>query len=665
MDARLRRASIAPVRNSTTEELNVGVASPDKADKLRRNSRAAKVEAVDWPAFEQIKAAAPPKDRISYRCSCGPFPLHMLFLLLFTAWIVNSRDSEHAYVFVDMLRERVMRHEIHQQDDTVKTTLMDIASVEQVKQYLRGPLINAIFGDQESTASGPFDVGYVMTDARMLGAARIRQIRVATNSCTVSQFQNLVPTCYAKLSDGRRRKANIYGENLGGGMRRVYKYTEANLTELPYVALVNGYMPGGYQVDIPARRLHAAALMDQLDRDNFISIETRALLIDFTIYNANINTFCVVRLTFELLHTGGVLPYADMRTARLLPYQGDYGNTQLALDGLIVAWVSASVMVNLKEAVYARREGVRLRKHLTKKWVLLEWVFIGLFWGVLSMKYYIRRVMTKLEDEAPFDPNVHYSLYEVGLATVVENNLLALEALLTYLKVFKYLSNMPIVRRLLHALDAAFKDMTAFVIVFLLVMLAFSMAFHIGFGLHLYHYRGLGTTFMTLVRFALGDVDINQIISTNDILATLLMSLFTFLIYLQMLGIAVAVLLRYYATQPSDKQAAFEFISEKVKQRNEIFSQVSDDAKLLKNVARDTIKATIRRGANRKRRKEILEEEANKLRRSEANGLCRASASPLSVRPPLQPPRPVRRLVVVVVVDRDGLLRVKAGQSTM
>ena len=36
--------------------------------------------------------------------------------------------------------------------------------------------------------------------------------------------------------------------------------------------------------------------------------------------------------------------------------------------------------------------------------------------------------------------------------------------------------------------------------VFVLVMLAFSMSFHIGFGLTLYHYRGLGTTFMTLVR---------------------------------------------------------------------------------------------------------------------------------------------------------------------
>ena len=30
-------------------------------------------------------------------------------------------------------------------------------------------------------------------------------------------------------------------------------------------------------------------------------------------YNANINTFCVVRLVFEQLHSGGVKPFADVR----------------------------------------------------------------------------------------------------------------------------------------------------------------------------------------------------------------------------------------------------------------------------------------------------------------------------------------------------------------
>ena len=47
-------------------------------------------------------------------------------------------------------------------------------------------------------------------------------------------------------------------------MRRVYKYTKASLTDLPHVALVHGYLPGGYSVDVPARKLHAAALLDQV-----------------------------------------------------------------------------------------------------------------------------------------------------------------------------------------------------------------------------------------------------------------------------------------------------------------------------------------------------------------------------------------------------------------
>ena len=75
-------------------------------------------------------------------------------------------------------------------------------------------------------------------------------------------------------------------------------------------------------------------------------------------------------------------------------------------------------------------------------------------------------------------------------------------------------------------------------------MLAFSMAFHIGFGLHLKNYRGLGTSFMTLMRFALGDVNTRELLVTNDLLAVILIMLFTFLIYLQLVGIAVAVLLR-------------------------------------------------------------------------------------------------------------------------
>ena len=39
--------------------------------------------------------------------------------------------------------------------------------------------------------------------------------------------------------------------------------------------------------------------------DRFFSpTETRAVVVDFSLYNVNVNTFAIVRLTFEVLETG-------------------------------------------------------------------------------------------------------------------------------------------------------------------------------------------------------------------------------------------------------------------------------------------------------------------------------------------------------------------------
>ena len=412
------------------------------------------------------------------QCKCGPLPLHMLFLLLFTSWLVNSRDSEQSYAFAQMVRERVMEQEFHVQDTQVATRMNDITSMSQVQHFLRGPLLHAMFGMQDSRVTGDFDLGYVMSQARLIGAARIRQIRVATNSCSVSQFRFLEPTCYPSLEDGTRRRAPIYGVNLGGGMRRVYRYTPALYTDLPHVALVNGYLPGGYIVDLPARRIHASAVLDMMERDKFMSIETRAIIIDFTLYNANINTFCIVRITFEVLETGGVLPYGDFRTARLLPYEGDTGETQYILDVLVITWVCIIITIEIVRLriAYKTQEGFTFRRYFGKKWMVFEWVWITLFWVILSMKWYIptahtvpalttacactlltavhcvccryiRSSMQQLGAAAPFDPNTHYPLYATGAADIVKNNFLAIAALLSYLKLFKYIGHLPLVRR--------------------------------------------------------------------------------------------------------------------------------------------------------------------------------------------------------------------------
>ena len=56
--------------------------------------------------------------------------------------------------------------------------------------------------------------------------------------------------------------------------------------------------------------------------DLWIDRGTRAVFIDFTVYNPNINLFCVVKLVAEMPATGGVITSSSFRTVNLLRFKG-------------------------------------------------------------------------------------------------------------------------------------------------------------------------------------------------------------------------------------------------------------------------------------------------------------------------------------------------------
>lgn len=49
----------------------------------------------------------------------------------------------------------------------------------------------------------------------------------------------------------------------------------------------------------------------------WIDRSTRVVMVDFTVYNANVNLFCAVRLAFEFQPTGGLLLSSSFRTVKV------------------------------------------------------------------------------------------------------------------------------------------------------------------------------------------------------------------------------------------------------------------------------------------------------------------------------------------------------------
>lgn len=61
------------------------------------------------------------------------------------------------------------------------------------------------------------------------------------------------------------------------------------------------------------------ARLKALQDNHWVSKQTRVVVVEFAVYNANINRFCVVRLSFNFPATGGVLVFERFSSLLLLP----------------------------------------------------------------------------------------------------------------------------------------------------------------------------------------------------------------------------------------------------------------------------------------------------------------------------------------------------------
>ena len=509
----------------------------------------------------------------------GPFSshremlLHLALTACFTAVMLGSRDATYAHAFQESVRERLAEREFAVASTPVAKVLDDVRSMDEVTQYLRGVLLPAVMDDAVSPRS--FD-GYVNHQSKMLGAMRLRQVRVATNSCAPDPLlarlsdsnwsAAYTPRCFAAISQGAMRTAPIYGANLdGNGTRRVYRHNApgaAFKVQSRYGwALLRNYPSSGYVVDIPAQRIYAESVLDQIDLDGFFNLETRAVSVEFTLANANVNMLMAARLVFERLESGGVFGFVFVRPYRPSRYEGLDGAGRRAADVfsiLFVCYFMLQEFWEMRRALATDREGLFAYFKLPSNTV--DWANICVFWAVLGCRDMIGKQLGTLEETAPYDPLVYYDLSRVADLSALENNLMAINALLVYFKIFKFLASFSQVDTIIQTLRNASVQIGLFLVVFFTVMLAYSCAFFLAFGHDVYHYRGVSHSMISLFRLLLGDIDIEPLLHTNPLLTVFLCLGFVLSVYLMLVNMFLAILSDNYLRARTDRDSADETV---------------------------------------------------------------------------------------------------------
>uniref|UniRef100_K7F7G5 Polycystin 1 like 2/pseudo n=1 Tax=Pelodiscus sinensis TaxID=13735 RepID=K7F7G5_PELSI len=428
----------------------------------------------------------------------------------------------------------------------------DIYTYQDFFTWARTTLVNKLYGSYQ---------GFITDgNSKLVGSARIRQVRVKGDTCLIApKLQGSVHECHAPYSL-QAEDTSDYGEhwNISGfdnssDLSSAWQYqSQSKLRGHPVWGKVAIYRGGGYVVHLGTDPQNATRILQYLFNNVWLDTFTRAVFVEFTVYNANVNLFCIISLMFETNALGAFFTHAELQSIRLYPYT----------DGLHIFVVAAEVIYFLFVIYYMVAQGKLMRalkwKYFHSKWNLLELAIILISWSTLSV--FVKRTILGARDISYY---LHHkdecvSFNETATADAALGYLLAFLVLLSTVKLWHLLRLNPKLNMITSTLRRAWGDISGFITVILIMFLAYSIATNLIFGWKLHSYKTLFDSAETMVSLQLGIFNYEEVLDYNPILGSFLIGSCIIFMTFVVLNLFISVILVAFSEEQKHYQASEE-----------------------------------------------------------------------------------------------------------
>ncbi|XGW31248.1 hypothetical protein V3C99_009870 [Haemonchus contortus] len=285
------------------------------------------------------------------------------FLVLVT-YVALIQSSVQTYYFTNILSNLF----VTSKTSPSRKAFVDIGTMDDIWGFLEVEFLTSLYN-----SDGPFTVGeeaMVYYNNKLLGRPRIRMLKVRNNSCTViSSFSREITECFSNFSPAAEDR-----QTFGPGNSEAYVWQSASVLMTETISgTITSYTGGGFLLQLPLDdSTKALKLLEGVKSNRWIDRGTRALIIDFSMFNANSNLFSIARLLLELPASGGVLPSYRFNTYNLMRYYGSFGNVLIILEGILVGFIIFYICEKILELL-------RLRlRYFGKFWDIVDIVLLTL-----------------------------------------------------------------------------------------------------------------------------------------------------------------------------------------------------------------------------------------------------------------------------------------------
>ncbi|KAG9485041.1 hypothetical protein GDO78_008258 [Eleutherodactylus coqui] len=354
-------------------------------------------------------------------------------------------------------------------------TFQTISSMTDFWTYTQGPLLDGLYWTNwyNNLSLDSSQNSFIYYENLLLGVPRMRQLKVENNSCVVHEdFVEDISGCYDTYSEDEEDK-NPFG--LLNGTAWTY-FTEKELGGSSHWGKIATYSGGGYYIDFQLTKQDTIRSLQTLKNNLWLDRGTRAVFIDFSVYNANINLFCVLRLVIEFPATGGAIPSWQIRTVKLIRYVSSWDYFIIVCEIIFCVFIFYYVVEEVLELRIHRC------KYFTSIWNILDVVVIML--SLVAISFHIFRTMevNRLMGSLLENPKIYADFEFLAFWQTQYNNMNAVNLFFAWIKIFKYISFNKTMTQLSSTLARCAKDILGFAIMFFIVFFAYAQLGYLLFG---------------------------------------------------------------------------------------------------------------------------------------------------------------------------------------
>ncbi|KAK1161107.1 polycystin-2-like [Acipenser oxyrinchus oxyrinchus] len=418
-----------------------------------------------------------------------------------------------------------------------------LGSMEDIWTYFEGPLLDGLYWDSwYNNKSLPTNESHIYYENVLLGVPRIRQVKVVNKSCPLHSSFVSITQCFDSYLSEEEDKSSFGPKN-----GTAWEYTAPRSFPESHWGMIATYSSGGFYMDLGSTKSRSAKLIKHLKDNLWLSRATRAIFVDFSVYNANLNLFCVVRLVAEIPATGGVLTSWEFYSVKLLRYTSKYDYFLASCEVLFILFIFAFFI----------QECIDIYK---TKWNYFKngWNCVDVLLVVLSLMAIFFNVYRTMNVESLLyrllkNPHKYHNFHFLAFWQTQYNNMIAVNVFISWVKVFKYISFNRTMSTLSSTLSHCAKDIIGFAVMFFIVFFAYAQLGYLLFGCQVDSFSSFKNCVFTQFLVILGEINFNELEQANRILGPIYFTTFVFFVFFVLLNMFLAIINDTYAEIKCDQ----------------------------------------------------------------------------------------------------------------